>query len=323
MLWQPDHAGDPPAGLKWPLNMKTLHSSADDAPAISNRQPASNHLIASRNNVHLKRVRMLQQRESRDRTGLFVLEGIRHLAQAVEQNARIETLLVAPAMLTNTFGQRLVRKLRIAGTPCYRLTPEGFYSISQAEEPQGVAAVVRQRWERLEAISPAKGSDWLVLEAIQSPGNLGTILRTNEAVGGAGVILLDNDTDPYDSACVRSSMGALFGQRFVRASVEQFVEWKERHRLCLVGTSPGAQTDYQAAVYPRPTLLLMGCERKGLSVELMSLCDLTVRLPMVGSTDSLNVAVAAGVMLYELFNQRRGRIAAGFPREEKKPSSKS
>ena len=285
--------------------MKTLPSTSNEAQALGRQLPVASHLIASRNNVHLKRVRSLHQREARDRSGLFVLEGIRHLAQAVAQNARIETLLVAPSILTNTFGLRLVRKLRIAGMPCYRLTPEGYYSISQAEEPQGVAAVVRQRWERLETISPKEGLGWLVLEAIQSPGNLGTILRTSEAVGVAGVILLDKETDPYDPASVRSSMGALFCQRFVRATMEQFADWKQRHRAVLVGTSPGAQTDYQAVVYPRPTLLLMGCERKGLSQELLTLCDLTVKLPMIGSTDSLNVAVATGVMLYEIFNQRR------------------
>ncbi|HLK59230.1 MAG TPA: RNA methyltransferase [Chthonomonadaceae bacterium] len=265
----------------------------------------TSRLIYSRNNIHIKRLRSLQDREGREQTGLFLIEGIRPLAQAVAHGVRIETLIVAPQLLTIPFGRRVVRQIRIAGTPCLSLTPEVYYSFTQAEEPQGVAAVVKQRWEPLETLRPSNGLCWIAAEAVQSPGNLGTMIRSSDAVGGAGIILLGNATDPYDPATVRASMGAIFAQRFVRGTVEQFAIWKRRNCCTVVGTSPDAKTDYQDVVYPRPTMLLLGCEKRGLTPELQSLCDVMVKIPMVGRSDSLNVAVATSVMLYELFNQRR------------------
>jgi TrmH family RNA methyltransferase len=136
---------------------------------------------------------------------------------------------------------------------------------------------------------------------VHSPGNLGTLLRTSEAVGGGGLILLNDDVDPYDPATVRSTMGALFAQRFVC----EFMRWKERHRCMLVGTSPASQEDYHAAAYRAPTVLLMGDKREGLPPALQALCDVMVRIPMVGHADSLNLGVATSIMLYEIFNQRR------------------
>jgi TrmH family RNA methyltransferase len=274
--------------------------------SIENQSNDANcKLIFSRNNIHIRRIRALQSRAGRDRTGLFLIEGWRPLIQAVQQGVRIETLLLAPQLLANPQEQHLLRRLRRAGTPCYRLTSEVYHSLSQAEEPQGVAAVVRQRWERLEQIQSSERLCWVVVEAVRSPGNLGTILRTCEAVGGAGIILIGDTADPYDPATVRASMGALFRQRFICTNLEAFAQWKQQRAWFLVGTSPAAATDYQAITYPQPVLLLLGSERRGLSAEIQALCDLLVRIPMVGRSDSLNLGVAAGVMLYELFNQRR------------------
>lgn len=266
-------------------------------------------LIYSRHDFHIKRLRRLQTREGREQTGLFLAEGIRHVAQAAQNGAKIETLLVAPEILINLYGKRLVRHLRLSGVPCYGLTSAVYHSLSQADEPQGVAAVVRQQWERLEQIRPEQGLCWIAVESVQSSGNLGTIIRTCDAVGGAGLILIGNTTDPYDPATVRASMGALFTQQFVRATPKAFAEWKQRHTCLLVGTSPHATQDYHAVRYPHPVVLLMGSERKGISEEIQGLCDLMVRIPMVGRSDSLNVAVATSVMLYELFNQRRKQTA--------------
>lgn len=262
-------------------------------------------LIYSRNNLHIRRLRALQTREGRDKSGLFLIEGIRPLVQAVQQKVRIETLLVAPDLLTHPTAHRYVRQLRRAGTPCYRLAPEVYHYLSQAEEPQGVSAVVRQRWEPLEQVRPSGGLCWIALESARSPGNLGTVIRTSEAVGGAGILLLGDSTDPYDPATVRASMGAIFAQRFVRTTPAAFAAWKRRNPCTLVGTSPSAETDYQAVTYPKPVILLMGSERKGLSEEIQALCDVVVNIPMVGRSDSLNLGVATSVMLYELFNQRR------------------
>lgn len=265
----------------------------------------ANHLIASRNNPYLRKLRLLHQREGRDKTGLFLIDGIRPVAEAIKMDVKLETLLLAPRLLIHPSAQRLARRLQRSGTPILSVTPEVYHSLSQAVEPQGIGAVVRQKWERLDQVKPSRGLCWVAVESVQSPGNLGTIIRTSEAVGCAGLILIGDSADPYDPATVRASMGALFNQRFVRTSQAAFAEWKKRRQCTLVGTSPAAERDYHTVVYPRPTILLMGSEKQGLSEAMQALCDLRVKIPMVGRSDSLNVAVATSILLYELFNQRR------------------
>lgn len=262
-------------------------------------------VIFSRNNVHIKRVRALHQRAERDRTGLFFLEGVRLVAQAVEARARIETLVYSPPLLVHPFGRRLARELCETGVRCLEVAPDVLHSLALNDDPQGIAAVVRQKWEPLARVSPGRDLCWVALDTVQSPGNLGTILRTCDAVGAAGVILVGDAIDPFDPATVRATMGALFTQRFVRTTLADFLAWKRAQNCLLVGTSPAAPVDYQAARYPAPIVLWMGGERKGLPVEFQQLCDAMVRIPMVGRSDSLNLAVATSVLLYEVFNQRR------------------
>jgi TrmH family RNA methyltransferase len=233
------------------------------------------------------------------------MEGLRAIVQAFEHDFDIDALIVAPELLESPLGRSLARQGRRAGIPCTEVPAELFRSLSLADEPQGIAAIARQRWEPLSQASPAAGLCWTALETVQSPGNLGSIVRTSEAVGGAGLILVGGAIDPYDPAVLRASMGALFGQRLVRTRPAEFAAWKRDHGCLLVGTSPGAATDYRAVRYDPPVVLCMGWERQGLSPRLQALCDVMVRIPMVGGSDSLNLAVASGVMLYEIFNQRR------------------
>ena len=147
---------------------------------------------------------------------------------------------------------------------------------------------------------------WVVLEDVGNPGNLGSILRTCEAVGASGVILLGDTADPYDPASVRGSMGSIFTQRVVRTSLESLIQWRNKTDLPMVGASDAATVDYREAAYAPPVLLCLGSEQHGLSDELMDACDQVVRIPMVGRADSLNLAVAAGVILYDVFNWARG-----------------
>jgi TrmH family RNA methyltransferase len=261
--------------------------------------------IDSRNHLAIKRIRRLQLRDERERTGLYYVEGVRFVAQAVQHMVPIETLVVCRPLLVHPFAQKLVRRQRQAGTPILDVTPAVLHSIALVDDPQGIGAVVRQRWEQLERVRLANDLCWIVLDVLRSPGNLGTILRTSEAVGGAGIIVLGDAIDPYDPATLRSSMGVMFAQRFVRTTVDALRVWKQRHSCQLVGTSPAAPTDYRDVAYHPPTLLLMGEERNGLPPELQALCDVMVRIPIVGQSDSLNVAVATGVMLYEVFTQCR------------------
>ncbi len=262
-------------------------------------------MISSTSNPRIKQIRGLRQRKARSESGLFFVEGIRLVLEAVQLGAPLETLVVAPELLSSTRAQELVQAQQRAGVPTLEVTAEVFQSLSAREGPQGLGAVLQQRWETLDHVQPGNELGWVALDAVQDPGNLGTILRTSDAVGCAGVILLDHTTDPYDPAAVRASMGAIFAQRLVRASFAEFAVWKQRHTVMVVGTSGAALHDYQAVKYVPPLVLLMGSERLGLAAEQQAVCDLMVRIPMVGRSDSLNLAVATGVMLYEVFNQQR------------------
>lgn len=262
-------------------------------------------IITSRANARVKQFRKLRERKERQKTGLFTIEGLRIVAEAVEQGADIESLFVAPDLLVSDFGQELVTRIKNSGVEVFDVSGDVFRSLSLKDGPKGMAAVVRQRWMNLEDVLLFTGENWTALESIQNPGNLGTIMRTQDAVGAPGLILLDQSTDPYDPAAMRGSMGAIFTQKLVKASFAEFADWKGQMKYPLMGTSDEAKVDFQDVAYPDPVLLLMGSERQGLSAEQMAVCDEMVSIPMVGQNDSLNLAVATGVMLYEIFNQRR------------------
>jgi len=217
----------------------------------------------------------------------------------------IESAVIAPGLLSNPFAHRLARRLRESDIPRLELSPAAYRSLSRVEDPQGIAVVVRQRWERLTRVGPDAGLCWVVLDTVRSPGNLGTVIRTIDAVGAAGVILIGDPIDPYAPEVVRATMGAVFAVRFVRTTEAEFDRWRVRQGVTLVGTSPHATDDYCSVRYPARLALWMGGERRGLSDEAQARCDRVVRIPMVGKSDSLNLAMATSVLLYEVFNQQR------------------
>ncbi|MFI5278436.1 MAG: TrmH family RNA methyltransferase [Ktedonobacterales bacterium] len=262
-------------------------------------------MITSRHNPAIKRVRALSHRRARDQTGLYLAEGIRLVAQALTVGATIQELIVAPELLTSDFARRLVERSQAAGLPCLIVTSDAFQYLSVREHAQGLAAVVRQRWTQLTEIRPTRDARWVALNEVQDPGNLGSILRTSDAVGAEGVILLGPSTDPHDPTAVRASMGAIFTQRLVRASFAEFMRWASDHNCAVVGAAGDAALDYHTYRYPAPCALLMGSEQHGLTAEQLATCGAVVRIPMLGGSDSLNLAVATSVILYEAFNQQR------------------
>jgi RNA methyltransferase, TrmH family len=262
-------------------------------------------MITSTSNDKIKEIRKLQDRKARMESGTFFLEGLRLVGEAVQSDAAIEELVVAPDLLRSEFGQDLVRQQSMKGVPIVEVGVEVFRRISQKDGPQGIGAVVKQRWLDLAQVDLVPGKLWVALDAVADPGNLGTILRTNDGCGGAGVILLDQSTDPFDPASVRASMGALFDQMIVRTSFAEFSAWKTAKSISLVGTSDAATADYHAYTYPERFVLMMGSERFGLLPQALELCDAVVSIPMRGKSDSLNLAVATAVVLYEILNQRR------------------
>jgi TrmH family RNA methyltransferase len=259
--------------------------------------------IKSRNNPKIKQIRALLKRAERTRTGLALIEGRRLVIEALRFPDRVHQVIVAPELLGKQRGHDLLHAQAL-GIPLVSVSAEAFESFSQKENPQGIAAVIAQRWEPLDQLRLSAGSVWVALEAIQDPGNLGTILRSCDATGCEGVFLLDHTADPYDPTALRASMGAIFSERLVKTSFQDFARWKARHHYAVIGTSDAAALHYRNVTYPSPVVLLMGSERQGLLPEHQAVCDLMVSIPMLGTCDSLNIAIATAVVLYEVLEQR-------------------
>jgi TrmH family RNA methyltransferase len=259
-------------------------------------------VITSPANLTVKRVRSLRQRKGREETGCCFVEGIRLVAEAARAGV-VEQLVVAPELLSSPFARDLVAAQARAGADVIEVSAEVFASLSQKDGPQGLGAVARQRWVDLNEITLGAPPGWVALVEPADPGNLGTIIRTADGVGAAGVIIVGPGADPYDPAALRASMGAAFALGLARATWEELVAWRAATGAYLVGTSDQAPTSFQAVTYPQPLVLLMGSERQGLSPAQQAACDLIVGIPMRGRGDSLNLAVATGVMLYELLRQ--------------------
>ncbi|MGH2459770.1 MAG: TrmH family RNA methyltransferase [Chloroflexota bacterium] len=253
----------------------------------------------------IRQIRRLRGREERERTGTCYVEGARIVARALRAGFTIERGVVAPDLLSGDYGLSIAAELRRAGVPMVELSPPAFGSISFKESLQGIGAVVRTRFESLPDVDLTGTLGWVALDAVGNPGNLGAILRTCEAVGCAGIIALGDTVDPYHPAAVRASMGAVFDQRFARTSFAEFARWKRERGYPVIGTSGGAPREYREVAYHAPVVLLMGSERLGLADEQQAVCDQLVRIPMVGTVDSLNLAVATSVVLYEVFQQNR------------------
>jgi RNA methyltransferase, TrmH family len=261
-------------------------------------------VITSISNPGIKRIRALRQRKHRDATGLLFVDGLRAFREGIDLERDVDTLIVAPGLLAND-AKRLARESRRLRLPVVEVSERVFATLSARDNPDGVGAIVRQRWQALDQTPIEPESCWIALHSVRDPRNVGAILRIADAVGAAGVVLLDDSVDPYSPEAVRASTGAVFAQRLVRAPFADFDAWRRRHGAACVGTSAEADRDYAEVEYPRPLVLLMGSERGGLPAEHQSACDYTVHIPMAGRVSSLNLAVATGVILYEVFNQRR------------------
>jgi TrmH family RNA methyltransferase len=259
----------------------------------------------------LAHVRALQSRRTlRDSTRRFWIEGLRQFIWACDAGLTIDTIVHSRILLKSSDVRRRIERVESTGAKRVNVSPELFRSISITERASGVGAIVRQHWTSLNRLDPrAGGLCWLVIESIRSAGNLGTILRTAEASGAAGVIFLGNAADPFDPRVVRASMGGIFHLKLARMDANELRRWSATHGVRLIGLAPRGPRLWTDVPIDRPTALLLGEERQGLTPAAAALCDTTVRLPMPGRADSLNVAVAAGIMMYE-FVRRAGIMNA-------------
>ena len=258
-------------------------------------------IISSHSNSKIKQIRALRQRKERQQTGLFLVEGIRPVGEALESGAAVESLCYAPEKLHSDFALNLIEEASAHGVICLCVTAEVFDSLADKENPPGILAVVRQRQTELTALNPLNFPWGVALASPQDSGNVGTILRTIDAVGASGLLFLDSSVDPYHPNAVRASMGSLFWYPIVHATFEEFSGWVSQHGYHVSGTSAHGSQDYrEVGAYQRPAILLLGSEREGLNPGQIAVCDRLVRLPMRGRVTSLNLAVAAGVMMYAM-----------------------
>jgi RNA methyltransferase, TrmH family len=250
-------------------------------------------LITSPGNPLIKQARALRQKKARNDSGLFLVEGIHHVGEAIESGWEVETILYASGVLTSPFAHDLISRFSFNPQP---VTAQVMETLADKENPQGILAIVRQKKRALKELKPFKRA--VALVSPQDPGNVGTILRTMDAVGADALFLLDGGVELYHPTVVRASMGTLFWKTVIQTSFDEFVKWARQGKYQLIGTSAKADVDYQTLVPQIPWVLVMGSEQKGLSSEQTAVCDVTVSLSMQGRVSSLNLAVATGVLLY-------------------------
>lgn len=262
--------------------------------------------IESAANPLIKRIRALEQRKGREEHGTFFVEGIQPVWQAVDAGAAIETLVVAPELLTSAPARAMVAEQGAAGTRVVEVSASLYARIATRENASGLAAVIQITRQGIESLAVTPESLFVALHEIGNPGNLGTIIRTTDAVGGSGIILVGDTTDLYHPSAVKASVGTLFRIPVVHtARIDDVLRWCTGNRVAVVTTSARAVDDYWNITYPAPALLLFGNEGRGLPAEVVRRGDMSVRIPMHGSASSLNLAVAAGVLLYEIQRQRQ------------------
>ena len=261
--------------------------------------------ITGFSNPLLKEIRGLREKKLRKRAGLFLAEGLRIMTEAREAGFLPEMLFRVKDRPVHELEVALEDEVLNAGGDVIETSAEIMAKLSGKDNAQTVVGVYRDHGTVLADIERTTAPIWLVAQAMRDPGNLGTMLRTGDAVGAGGLILLDDCTDPFSVESVRASMGAIFTQKVVQCRWEEFTAWLRSGEGQLVGTSLQTETDYQAARYSAPCFILTGNEAQGLPGDYETQCDILVKMPMQGKADSLNAALATAVMSYEVLNQFR------------------
>lgn len=269
-------------------------------------QPGRRSRIDSLSNPLVKRMRLLREKRHRRAEGLFLAEGLRIATEARETGILPQWLFLADEGPAHPLAAALIAETLAAGGEVIDTSPAILSKLSGKDNAQTVVGIYAEPETTLAELNRDAAPIWLVAERLRDPGNLGTMLRTGDAVGAGGLILLDESTDPYGVEAVRASMGAIFTQRLVQTRWDDFLPWLRGGAGQLVATWLGDDTqDYQAVRYAAPTFILVGNESQGLPPAYAAAADVRVKMPMLGKADSLNAAVAAAVMAYEVLNQRR------------------
>ena len=256
--------------------------------------------ISAFSNSTVKLLRSLRDKKARRSEGLFLAEGLRSIAEARDSGLLPQIIAFSAEGGRHPLAAEIIAATEAAGGDAIETDPDILSKMSGKDNPQMVIAAYRQPDTSLKRIDRSSSDLWIVAQELRDPGNIGTILRTGDAVGAGGLILVDHCADPFSVEGVRASMGAIFTQTVATASWEEFLPWLRGGEGELVGTSLTATDDYLAADYARPCFLLIGNEQQGLPADYERECDRLVKIPMAGRADSLNAAVAAAVMAFHI-----------------------
>lgn len=259
-------------------------------------------LITSLQNPKVKEVVKLRDRRPREESGLFLIEGYRELKRAVDAGRKVETLFYCPELFLGSNERALIEQCRPA--TLLECTKEVFAKISYRDRPDGLLAVAPQIHLKLSDLKLKKNPFLLIAESIEKPGNLGTILRSCDAAGVDAVIVCDPTTDIHNPNVVRSSVGTLFTLPVIEASSEEALAYLKKHNISAMAATPHAKSEFTQADLKVPLAIVVGTEQYGLTENWMNNADIKVRIPMFGVADSLNVASATTILLYEVVRQR-------------------
>jgi RNA methyltransferase, TrmH family len=263
--------------------------------------PGKVKTVTSLANPIVKQIRGLALKKNREEQRLFLAEGYKLVADALESGWPVHQLLYATNMAGESHLQMLAARARAAGADILEVSERVLSAVSRRDNPQMVIGVIGQRVTDAASIDVTNETLWIALDRVRDPGNLGTTIRTADGVGAGGVMLIGETTDPFAPETVRATMGSIFHIPVCRLSLPQFLQWRAGWPGLVVGTHLHGSVDFRQPSFDgRPVLLLMGNEQQGLPEELARSCDLLCRIPMAGAADSLNLAVATGVMAYEI-----------------------
>jgi len=256
--------------------------------------------VTAFSNSTVKLLRSLRDKKARRAEGLFLAEGLRILTEARDSGQLPEIVAFSSEGARHPLAAEIIAATEAAGGDAIETTPDILTKMSGKDNPQMLLGAYRQPETLLERLDRAASPLWIVAQSLRDPGNIGTILRTGDAVGAGGLILIDDCADPFSVEAVRASMGALFTQQVATARWPEFISWLRGGEGQLVGTSLKATQDYLEAGYRQPCFLLIGNEQQGLPADYEAECDLLVKIPMAGRADSLNAAMATAVMAFAI-----------------------
>jgi TrmH family RNA methyltransferase len=268
-------------------------------------------LITSLHNPRIKQAIHLREKRERDKTNLFLIEGYRELLRAIDAKWSVETLFFCPSLFLGSNENALMQRAVKQGAPLLQCSEEVFHKLSYRDRPDGLLAIAKQIHLTLNDLDHAFANNphplFIVAEAIEKPGNLGTILRSSDAVGADGLIVCDRCTDIYNPNVVRASIGTLFSVPVVETSSHDAFHWLKEHQVTILAATPSAVSEYTDVDMCKPLAIAVGTEQLGLTELWMKQAEIQVRIPMCGIADSLNVAMATTLLMYEALRQRRSR----------------